>query len=105
MAIIRAVDAFSDGVTFYTGLMCYIATISTVLYTSDGKMGVSYVFEKLLAFSLCTIVVGILDTEIIAYGLKRIALARGTLTAAYSEQVDTLAQWYVGQVYRIIMNQ
>merc|ERR1740130_1704437 len=33
----------------------------------------------------------------IAYGLKRIALTRGTLTAAYSEQVDTLTQWYVGQ--------
>ena len=98
VAIIRAVDAFSDGVTFYSGLMCYTVTMSTVLYTSEGQMGMSHVFEKLLAFSLCTIVVGILDTEMIAYGLKRIALARGTLTATYSEHVDTLTQWYVGQV-------
>lgn len=77
----------------------YIATISTVLHTSEPRMGVSYIFEKLLAFSLCTIVFRIRTRNncIQIAILKRIALARGTLTAAYSEQVDTLAQWYVGQ--------
>eukprot|EP01065_Artemidia_motanka_P009893 TRINITY_DN1512_c0_g2_i1.p1 TRINITY_DN1512_c0_g2~~TRINITY_DN1512_c0_g2_i1.p1 ORF type:complete len:646 (+),score=197.64 TRINITY_DN1512_c0_g2_i1:66-1940(+) len=91
---VRTLDAFADGVTFFTGNLFFLILASLVFH--GRKPNDSAQLVLLFAFAIgASVVLGL--ATLMETAVKRLMLKCGQLTLKRRKQVHLVNDWYIGQ--------